>query len=171
MKLRELLGSPSVHIFMLAHTRGYTLYMRAREYTMMLSHRRRFRADGERAIIYLYIYICVYSCTRIQGVSSRHAWKCSEGGMRERRKKTIFRKDDDTRGLIAISPILCDSRKTRWRAINRKQIFRNFSRNSYRNGNYRFSIGLLSRRKTIKKKCVNEYQYRQRNLSLRGAAE
>lgn len=59
MKLRELLGSPGVHIFMLAHTRGYTPYMRAREYTMMLSRRRRFRADGERAIIYLYMYASV----------------------------------------------------------------------------------------------------------------
>lgn len=112
MKLRELLGSPGVHVFMLVHTLagGYTP-------SSASATRRGWR---ER------VYAC--RCTGILGVLTLRLAVEELRNARAKRKKeiSIFCNDDNTvtRGVVATPPVdLCRFERT-WRAARGERVFR-----------------------------------------------
>lgn len=93
--------------------------MRAREYTTMLSRRRRFRRTCD--YIRTSVCVCVCVCVFLRGNSERLVLLCLKV-LRAWNASTRKENATTTRGLIATAPTLSDS-KTDWRATHRKRIF------------------------------------------------
>lgn len=141
MKLRELLGSPGVHVFMLAHTLagGYTP-------SSGVPRARHDVAEREPCT-----WPCICRCAGILGVLTLRL-TVEERGMRERReRKRYFVNDNEdtaTRGWL---------RSRRLFAFVGNGFFTISHQSSCRDENYRFSIGFSSHGERARLKNANEY--------------
>jgi len=123
MKLRELLGSPDVHIFMPAHT----LCVRASRSRVVVDFARERRRELNAAV-----YVpCVYSCTGILGVPTlRLALDLPrQRNARAERKKATFRNENDA-GDVSDDFVGWTQKKKIGRAVHWTDFFRNLPRNS-----------------------------------------
>lgn len=137
MKLRELLGIPGVHVFMLVHTLagGYRAVVgyRARDTSWMANEN-----------------VCMWPCicVPLHGNSGRSNAPSYRGRARARNARGERKRYSVTttttpsyQRVAAIRSTFTDSWKNVASRVHRKWIFHHLPRNSCRDENYRFSIG------------------------------